>query len=312
MMRTKSELYSNNSTNVRFNDPSHRLKRFSINTMGLFFPEKTKSKIRQLFFTPTRKRPSHEEQKIIDAAKNFQIKVHGKTVQGWQWGEGPKILAVHGWNGSGTNLYPFIQPLLEKGFAVVTFDAPAHGQSDGVMTNYFEITDTVRAMVRHIGRSNLAGIVAHSIGGSAVINCLAKENLHTKTALIAPALKLRELLYNTFEKNGVPRHLYISIIAELESEFGYSIEDDNPYRLLENLDSEVMIFHDHGDRLVPFADASALAGKNNKVNFHPTNGLGHKRILRDKNTVETVSQYLTSSKRETIVQRTKIVNMTEH
>lgn len=311
-MTIQSELYSNNSTNVRFDTTSYRLKRLSINTMGLLFPKQTKSKIKQLFFKPARKRPTVNEQKVIDRAYNFQIQVHGNTIQCWQWGEGPKILAVHGWNGAGTNLHPFIQPLLEKGLAVVSFDAPAHGQSEGEMTNYFEITDTVRAMVKHIGRNNLAGIVAHSIGAAAAINCLSKENLHTKTALIAPALKLQELLFNTFEKNGVPRHMYIPIITELEKEFGYSIKEDNPYKLLENLNSEVMIVHDHGDRMVPFDDACTIAGKNNMINFQPTNGLGHKRILKDKNTIEKISQYLTGFIHEMEFQQTRESLITAH
>lgn len=310
-MRTQTELYSNNSTNVRTDIASPKLKRLSINAMGLFFPQKTKSKIIQLFFKPARKRPTKNEQQMIDVASNFQIKVHGNIIQGWQWGEGPKILAVHGWNGAGTNLYPFIQPVLEKGHAFVAFDAPAHGLSEGELTNYFEITDTVRAMVKHIGRSNLAGIVAHSIGAAAAINCLSKENLRAKTALIAPALKLKELLFNTFEKNGVPRHMYISIVAELERKFGYSIEEDNPYRLLENLDSDMMIFHDHGDRMVPFADTCTLARKNNRISFQPTDGLGHKRILRDKKTIETVSQYLTSLITESNFRQANDIHMAE-
>ena len=310
-MKTHKELYSNNSTNVRFNAPAHQLKRLSINTMGLFFPRTTKSKIKHMFFRPLRAQPSKYEQQLIDSATNFQIQVYGNTIQCWQWGEGPKVLTVHGWNGAGINLYKFIQPLVENGFAVVAFDAPAHGKSEGEMTNYFEITDTVRAMVKHIGRMNLAGIIAHSIGAAAVINCLSKEKLQTKAALIAPALKLRELLFNTFEKNGVPRHMYISIVAELEREFGYNMEDDNPYRLLENLDSEIMIVHDHSDKMVPYRDASTIAGKNSRISFYSTKGLGHKRILRDRMSVEAVFQFLTNITPEIDVRQPAELHLTE-
>lgn len=292
-MKNITDLYSNNSTNVRFNDFSHQFKRLSLGTMGLLFPQKTRSTIKRMFFKPMRKPLSKSEQQWIDTGRNFQIKVGDKTIQCWQWGEGPQILAVHGWNGSAANLNPFFNPLLEQGNSIVAFDAPAHGKSEGEQTNYFEITDTVRAMVNSIGKDSLAGIIAHSIGAAAVINCLSKESIHTKTALIAPALKLKELLFNTFEKNGVPNHLYTSIIAELEQEYGYSIERDNPYNLLEHLDSEVMIAHDRGDRMVSFTDASTIAGRNSNITFHATKGLGHKHILKDKHTVDAVLQYLT-------------------
>jgi hypothetical protein len=83
------------------------------------------------------------------------------------------------------------------------------------------------------------------------------------------------------------------IIGELEQEFDYSIERDNPYNLLEHLKSEVMIVHDRGDSMVPFGDAFTLASRHNNILLHPTKGLGHKHILKDRQTVDTVVQYLT-------------------
>ncbi len=292
-MKTIERLHINNSTNVRFKDISHRLKRLSLNTLGILFPHKTKSSLKQLFFKPIKTPLTETEQRWIDAGTNFQHNLRGKTIQCWQWGEGPQILAVHGWNGKGANLNPFFTPLLQKGYSIVAFDAPAHGKSEGEQTNYFAMTDTVRAMINRTGRMPLEGIIAHSIGAAAVINCLSKESLQPRTALIAPALKLKEMLFTTFEKNGVPKNLYMSIIADLEQEFGYSLERDNPYNLLEHLNSELMVVHDHKDRMVPFADAFALAGQNSNITFHATKGLGHKHILKDGNTVDTVVQYLT-------------------
>lgn len=294
-MKAYTELYGKYSTNVRVDDISQQLKRFSINSIGLFFPQKTSTLIKRKFFTPSRKQLTTKEQQWIDEARNFQIRVHNKTIQCWQWGQGPEILAVHGWNGLGANLFPYFTPLLKKGYSVVTFDAPAHGLSEGEQTNYFEITDTVRAMVNSIGQNSLAGIVAHSLGGAAVINCLSKENSKTKTALIAPPLRLKELLYNTFEKNGVSKRWYTFIVEEIEKEYGYSMEHDNPYVLLEHLDSEVMIVHDRQDRVVPYQDSSKIANQHSNIFLHATAGLGHKHIIKDKNTIDAVLQYLSDS-----------------
>jgi len=294
-MKTLSKLYSNKSTNDRINKIRQQVKRSSIHAMGMIFPQKTKSIIKQFFFRPAQRSITRTEQQWIDSSRNFQIQVHGKTIQCWQWGQGPQILAVHGWNGRGVNLHPFFKPLLQSGYSVVTFDAPAHGNSEGDQTNYFEITDTVRALVKRIGENSLAGIIAHSLGGAAVINCLSKENIHPKTALIAPALKLKELLFNAFKENGIPRRLYKSIIADIEEEYGYSIDQDNPYILLQHLDSEVMIAHDQGDKMVPFIDASNIASQHSNISLHATRGLGHKHIIKDKRTVDVVLQYLTHS-----------------
>ena len=50
-------------------------------------------------------------------------------VRAWQWGEGPPVLLVHGWEGHAAQFAGFIPRLLEQGFSAVAFDAPAHGQS---------------------------------------------------------------------------------------------------------------------------------------------------------------------------------------
>lgn len=294
-MKNYRKLYSNKSTNVRFNTLNQQLKRVSMSTAGIFFPQKTKSYLKQLFFKPIKKKATKEQQQWLDKAENFQITVHNKSIQCWKWGTGPSILAVHGWSGKGVDLYSFFPQLLQQGYSVITLDAPAHGLSEGSQTNYFEMTDTLRVLVRRIGAGSLAGIIAHSLGGAAVINCLSKEKISPETVLIAPALKLKELLFNTFKKNGVPRRLYTSIMTELENEYGYSLNQDNPYFLLERLNIDVMIVHDQKDRMVPFADAKTLASKHGNIRLHQTQGLGHNHIMKDKKTSQTVIDYMTRS-----------------
>ncbi len=292
-MKSIHKNISYKGTNVRNIYNRRMLMKVALHVSGLLFPQKTRSFIKRLFFRPVRKTATAKEQQWLDRARNFQIQVHGKTIQCWQWGSGPVILAVHGWNGRGVNLHPLFTPLLKQGYAVVSFDAPAHGASEGDHTNYFEFTDTVRAMVNAMGKKSIAGVVAHSLGGAAVINCLSKEDISPNTVLIAPALRLKELLFNTFKGHGVPANLYESIIEEIEIQYGYSIEQDNPFFLLEKMDTRVMIAHDREDALIPFADARTIADRHSNILLHATIGLGHKNIINDKRTVDSVTRYLT-------------------
>jgi len=294
-MKTNNKVYSNISTNVRSFGVKQQIKRFSINSMGFLFPNKTKSLVKHLFFKPSRRKPSEQEQKWLSYAKNFQIQVGGKVIQCWKWGDGPQILSLHGWNGIGVNLYPVFAPLLLKGYSVVAFDAPGHGMSEGELTNYFEITDTARILVKKLGKQTLSGMIAHSVGGAAAINCLSKEKLAVKTVLIAPALKLKELLFNTFIQNGIPEWLYHSIISDIEEEYRYNFEDDNPYILLENLNSDVMILHDRNDKMIPFAVARTISKEHSNIILHTTEGLGHKYIIKARQTADTVLNYMTTS-----------------
>ncbi|MFP2912939.1 hypothetical protein ACLESD_49620, partial [Pyxidicoccus sp. 3LFB2] len=47
------------------------------------------------------------------------VKLGGERVAVWSWGEGPRVLLVHGWSGYGGQLTAFVAPLVEAGFSVV-------------------------------------------------------------------------------------------------------------------------------------------------------------------------------------------------
>jgi alpha-beta hydrolase superfamily lysophospholipase len=146
------------------------------------------------FFSPDRYPLSAAQRRILEKGERFSIQVNEKTVKCWKWGSGPAILFAHGWNGRGIHFHHFFERLLTNGYSAIAFDAPAHGESEGRTTNYFELTDTVRAILRSNYGANINGAVAHSLGGAAVINAWAKEGCALKMVLIAPALKLKECM----------------------------------------------------------------------------------------------------------------------
>ncbi|MBV7335161.1 alpha/beta hydrolase [Chloroflexi bacterium TSY] len=61
----------------------------------------------------------------------------------YQWGSGPTVLLLHGWAGRGSQLGAFVQPLVDAGYRVVTFDGPAHADSPGKQTNLLEFAQII-------------------------------------------------------------------------------------------------------------------------------------------------------------------------
>jgi alpha-beta hydrolase superfamily lysophospholipase len=61
----------------------------------------------------------------MEQAEVFEFMYKGKILKGYSWGTGKRNV-VHGWESRGTALRSFVPVLLEKGFRVVAFDAPAH------------------------------------------------------------------------------------------------------------------------------------------------------------------------------------------
>ncbi len=280
------------STNVRILKLRRFATHFILTLCWYLRPAWAVALVKRHVFRPAGYRTRAEENQFLGSGSKFQIDIHGKTVQGWKWGEGPGVLFVHGWNGRGIQFHRFFTPLIDAGFAPITFDAPAHGESSGKTSSYFEWTDTVRALLNSKNELNINAIVGHSLGGSAVINALYNEKISVPTVLLAPVFKLQEILFNTFSHYGIPAYVYRKAIEEYEHRFGYTLKNANPCNLLPTVDTEFLVIHDRQDQAIPFQDSVEMAAAWPHVILHETTGLGHRRILSDREIVEFTTKYL--------------------
>jgi pimeloyl-ACP methyl ester carboxylesterase len=263
-----------------------------LNGLWKWSPKLAEYIVRQGSFAPSAHKTSAEERAWLEKSSRFEILVRDKVIQGWKWGTGPGVLLVHGWNGRGIQLHRFIEPLLQDGHSVITYDGPGHGESEGRTTNYFEWTDTIRGILNSVHGYSIHGVVAYSLGASAVLNGLEKENRELRTVLIAPALRLTEMLYRGFDDCGVPETLYQKLIKELENEYGYDVQRDNPCNVLERMKSKILIVHDKEDKRVPYVESQEVSSRHENVALHTTEGLGHKDILVNESVVDLTVDYL--------------------
>jgi pimeloyl-ACP methyl ester carboxylesterase len=199
---------------------------------------------------------------------------------------------LHGWNGHGSQFHRFVDPVVERGYRAILIDGPAHGESDGSYTTYFEFTDMVRHLLRGDAGMRVAKVIAHSFGAGAVINALHKEKYTLDVALIAPALALEEFVQESFQNVGIPYPLYRNIIGWLERNHGYDLQRDNPGRLLRKLTSSILLLHDRSDKIVPFSITEQSVHDRPHLLLQATQGYGHTRILQEKGAVDKVVDYL--------------------
>jgi len=280
------------STNVRYIKTVQRGIHVLLTALWHLWPNATKNIVLNRFFKPTSYALIPLERQFLENATSFHIHVHDKDIRCWKWGQGPGILFVHGWNGRGVNFAYFFKPFIDAGYSVITYDAPAHGKSDGHVTNYFELSDTVRSFLDPSHGFNIQGMIAYSIGASAAINCISKEKPLIDVVLIAPALKLKEILFNAFNHHGIPEIVYQSLIAEMERYYGYDVHQDNPDVLAKTISTNMLIVHDKDDRTISYTDSKILSEKTDRIFLHTTEGLGHKRILRDNAVVDVITSYI--------------------
>ena len=281
-------------TNVRIFALNHLIARLFFSLLSRMAPETAAALVSKLFFQPAPYRVSDAEKRSLAAARAFTIVVGSKRLHCWQWGQGPAALLVHGWNGRGSQLHRFISPLRAAGYSVIAFDAPAHGESAGRTTNYFEWTDAVRFFLKPESGFDIRAVIGHSLGAAAVVNGISKEKAPAAAVLISPLLRLKELLTATFVQHGIPQELFGRIVADLEAVHGYSLDRDNPAALIDTLGAgnRILIVHDKGDRLVPWQDSRTLADTYARIRLLTTQGLGHSAILNDDAVMEEAVRHI--------------------
>jgi pimeloyl-ACP methyl ester carboxylesterase len=193
------------------------------------------------------------------------------------------VLLVHGWGGRGAQLGALVGPLVARGFSVVTFDAPGHGASDAGTVTMPEITAAIRAVAD--SRGPLAALVAHSGGATAAVRALW-EGLDTgAVVLIGPAADLVTPALRFSETFGFSRDVRERMHRRIEARVGRSWSVFDAIELAPSLTPPVLVIHDRGDAEIPWQHGAAIARAWRRSEMLMTEGLGHRRILRDPDVV---------------------------
>lgn len=279
---------SKNSTTVR-SPTALRVARAALQTAFLLSDELGASLAERLFTTPKRHPRPERERAILASGRRFTVDVllrsprwNGERteVTAWRWGVGPTVLLVHGWEGRGSQLCAFVEPLVTAGLSVVAFDAPAHGASAGSRLYLTDLADTIIDVAAAVGP--LHAIVAHSFGAAATLLAHARGGVDApRNVMISPNTLIQDsvkrfarlVALDDADRSGLEHNLAVHT--------GVAIEGLRIDRLVGQRDAGLLVIHDRDDREVPLNHGEALAAHWPHSTLEVTEGLGHRRILRD-------------------------------
>jgi pimeloyl-ACP methyl ester carboxylesterase len=273
------------STIVRSSKSSSLLPviRATHRTLSAVAPELASRRAELLFTTPPRARRPAAEVDLLATARARPMQVGGRRVETWVWGSGPSVLLVHGWGGRGAQLGALVGPLVSRGFSVVTFDAPGHGASDAGTVTIPEITSAIRAVAE--SRGPLAAIVAHSVGATAAVRALWEGLDAGAVVLVGPAADLVTPSLRFCETFGFSREVRERMHRRVEERVGRSWSVFDAVELAPALAAPVLVVHDRGDSEVPWQHGAAIARAWRGSEMLMTEGLGHRRVLRDPDVI---------------------------
>ena len=269
--------------------------RLKFRVLSLISPRKSAMAAFKLFCTPLNKSKKQTPPVFKFAEPVYEL-FNGRKLKGYRWnkGQSKKVLILHGFESAAHKFHNYVLMLMEKGYEVLAFDAPAHGSSDGETINAIEHKEMVKKIMADYGP--VENFIAHSFGGLAV--CLALEDMqhssNTRVVLIAPATETTSAIGNAFKMIGITnkkvREEFDKIILQVG---GHGPEWFSVNRAISNLNAQVLWVHDADDDTTPLLDA--LKTKDKKlphVRFMITKGLGHRRIYTDKDVMDEVVAFL--------------------
>lgn len=243
----------------------------------------------RVFMTPPRHRRAHARWEELGDPTPFALEVHGETVRGVRLGHGPAVLLAHGWGGRGDQLAAFAPPLVEAGCSVVAFDGPAHGASTGRRTSMPELAEAISEVATRFG---VRAAIAHSLGGAAVALALHRGLPLDAVVLVAPPRTPIEFLDAFSTALGLRAGTREAVRARLERRVGVRMDELAVPRLATGLRTPALVAHDRADREVPWDDGAAIAEAWPGAQLVSTDGLGHRRILRDPRIVAEATSFV--------------------
>lgn len=210
----------------------------------------------------------------------------------WSYGEGPPVMLLHGWGGRAQSMHAFVDPLVDAGYRVITFDAPAHGASDGTHTNLIECSGAALQIGQTFGP--LAGVIGHSFG-SPTAALAAKHGLRAdRLVLLGPPLSIIDMSMELGVMLGVPRRVCQMTAEQFEQRYKFEWEDFETTTLVRELRQPLLVIHDEKDRIVPIEHGADVAHAAPNGALHVTTGLGHRGILVDSGVVEQAIAFIDS------------------
>jgi pimeloyl-ACP methyl ester carboxylesterase len=264
--------------------------RTAMGTVGRVAPGVAARWAETIFCTPPRHEPRNAEEEFIATGRGFAVRWEQERLAAWEWGNGPTVVLVHGWGSRAGRLAPMARALVERGFRVVLYDAPAHGVSTGRFASLPEFARALRAVGGAVGP--LYGVVGHSLGGAAISLALHDGLAVERAVLIAPPSDVVVFSQAFAQYVRLPARAHNAMRRNLEARLRMRWDDIHIPKLARQLRIPVLLVHDRDDTDVPYLHAEEIAGSWPGARLLPTSGLGHRAILRDPAVVRAAVEFL--------------------
>ncbi len=247
----------------------------------------------KLFITPITFSIPEREKVMLKSAQKKTINVSSisKNIEVLSYGYSKKkVLLVHGWAGRSTQLYMIADKLLEKGYMVISFDGPSHGQSTGKTTAMPEFLDTINEIDKQFGPFEAA--VGHSFGGMCLYNSTSNNFKIKKLVTVGAADEISDVILNFTKNLKVKPVVAKKIKNKFDKKWLQDIDSHSSSTVAKKITIPTLVIHDSNDGDVPVSCAINIRQNLQRGRLLITKGLGHTKILRNKKVTSEIVDFI--------------------
>ncbi|MGJ7095553.1 alpha/beta hydrolase [Vibrio hannami] len=250
-------------------------------------PRHAKKTAKKLFLTPVRTPKANDEP--IGLSK-YDLETSEGAIKMYSLGAGPVWVLNHGWSGSASQFYPLMEFISSNGYTAVAYDQPGHGESEGAFGHIPAFVRCLETVLDSL--DDIAGVVAHSMGTAATLECRHAKIADCPILLVAPVLDYLDNLFGSVARSGYSMKLFQEVVDDVAQQYHYPIHIIDPYQHLMNRTSQTYIVHDEKDRFTKYSVSEKAATESDYVTLITAHGKGHGRVMKSTEVMEAFKQLI--------------------
>jgi pimeloyl-ACP methyl ester carboxylesterase len=206
----------------------------------------------------------------------------------------PVVLLVHGWGGHARQMLPLAESLAQQGLRPVLVEMPAHGRSSGSVSNLPQFARAIEYVVARLLQEGhtLRAVIAHSLAANAAAYAASRGLPVQRLVLLAPPASPREYTRLFAHVFGLSETTRAAMQKRIEAREGILMPQFEPDAVGPRIRVPTLVVHDRDDSINLFADGMAYAHAIRGAELLPTQGLGHRRILKDAQVLGKVTIFI--------------------
>ena len=277
-----------------------RLSAFMLSNLGKAFPGLTARLFLSMYSRPPKRklreshlavgRDAHSEQMNFS---RYPFDERSIGVQIYRWGQSDKkVLLLHGWGGSPFDFKQMITTLVNAGYEVIGWDAPAHGASEGKETNVVQWMHALEQLLGRIGPVH--AIVGHSLGGlSAALALVHKELQVPRLVMISAAVSAPEFFQETFQQFQIPNKVMPKVQDLVVKKLQSDLLQLDLFKHINKIKAKnILVIYDEHDGVVKKEQIDHFLKQSPSIQSLKIKGEGHFRIMRNDEVLKRVADFM--------------------